>query len=69
MTRRNYHSQKKVIQYVNIRKKSIGFKKNTNNHGFFHYNIRADPMFGIGYVDVRQIPCICSTNLSKLASP
>ena len=41
-----------------IFKKSAAFKKNIKNHGLiFHYNIRADPMLGIGYVAVRHIPC------------
>ena len=39
-------------------------------HGLnFHYTIQEDPMLGIGYCDVRRIPCICSDYLRKLASP
>ena len=42
---------------MNIKKKYVGFKKNIKKHDFiFHYNIRKDPMLGIGYVDVRSMP-------------
>ena len=34
----------------------------------FHYNIKADPMLGIGYVAVIWIPCSCSECLSKVSS-
>ena len=32
MTGRNYHIRKNV-QYMNIKKKYVGFKKNIKNHG------------------------------------
>ena len=35
----------------------------------FHYNIRADPMLGIGYVSIRQIQCRCYAYLRKMSSP
>ena len=58
------------VQYMNIKKKYFGFKGNIKNYGLpFHYNIREDPMLGIGYVAVRRIPCSCSACLSELDSP
>ena len=42
---------------MNIKNKYVGFKKNINNRGsLFQYNIRADTLLGVGYVDVRRIP-------------
>ena len=35
----------------------------------FQYNIREEDMLGIGYVNVRWIPCRCYSCLRKLASP
>ena len=55
---------------MNINKKYVGFKKNIKKHGLlFHYNIRAYPLLGIGFVGVRRIPCSCSELLRKLAYP
>ena len=55
---------------MNIKKKTVGFKKNIKNYGMgFHYNIRTDPMLGIIYVGFRQIPCSCSACLRKLNFP
>ena len=34
----------------------------------FHYNIRASPVWGIGYVDYIRIPCSCNASLRKLVS-
>ena len=49
-------------------KKYIGFKNNIKKHGLiFHYNIRADPMLGVGYVDIIWIQCICYACLKKMA--
>ena len=60
MTRRYSHSHKN-IQYMNIKKKYVGFKNNIKNDCLiFQYNIQAYPMLGIGYVSVIQIPCSCS---------
>ena len=55
---------------MNIKKKYVGFKKNINKRGLiFQYKIRSDPMFGIGYVAVRRIPCSCHACLSELSYP
>ena len=54
---------------MSIKKKYVNFRKNINKHGLvFHYNIRADPMLGMGYVSVRRIPCSFSVCLRKLDS-
>ena len=61
--------KKEDIQYINAKKKSVGFNKNIKKHGLlFHYNIRAYTLLGIFYVYVRSILCICSECLRKLAS-
>ena len=36
---------------------------------FFYYNIRTDPLLGIGYVDFKWIPCSFYSLLSKLDYP
>ena len=55
---------------MNIKKKAVGSNRNIKKHGLlFRYNIKADPLLGVGYVEVRRIPCICSGYLSKLDSP
>ena len=55
---------------MNIKKTYVGLKKNIFNRGFIsHYNIRADPMFSIGYVAVRQITCSCCACLRQMDSP
>ena len=55
---------------MNIKGKTVGFKKNVKKNGLVrHYNLRADPLLGIGYVAVKQIPCSCSAGLIKLDSP
>ena len=60
ITRRHNHLQKIKMFNTWILRKTVGLKKNIKNHGLiFHYNIRYDDMLGIGYVDVRCIPCIC----------
>ena len=54
---------------MNIKKKAVCFKKIIKKHGLlFHYNIIADHSLGICYVDIRQIPCSCSSCVRKLAS-
>ena len=54
---------------MTVKKEDIGFRKNIKKHGLiFHYNIRVDPMLGIGYVAVRRIRCIYYACLSKLSS-
>ena len=65
--RKHYHLQKINVQYMNIKKNSIGFNNDIKSIDlFFLYNIRADPMLGIGYVDVRQILCSRYGCLRKL---
>ena len=55
---------------MNIKGKAVGFKNNIKKHGLvFHFNIRADPMLGIGYVAIIRIPCSCSGYLRKLDYP
>ena len=55
---------------MNINNKDVGFKKNINKHGLiFQSNIRSDPLLGICYVAVIQIPRSCSECLRKLTSP
>ena len=62
---KKYHAR-----YINIKKKSVGFKKNNKKRGLlFHYNKRADILLAIGYVDCRSISCRCSSYVRKLASP
>ena len=34
-----------------------------------HYNFRADPALGLGYVAVRRIPCACNACVSQLKEP
>ena len=44
---------------MNIKKIYVGFKNNVKTHGLpFHYTISTYHMLGVGYVDVRWIPCI-----------
>ena len=65
----NYHSQLK-FQYIKIKKRTFGFKKNTKKHDLiFNYNIREDPMLGIIYVDIICIPCIYYVCLRKMVYP
>ena len=50
--------------------KNVGFKRKIKKHGLiFHCNIRADPMLGLGYFFVRQIPYSCYECLRKLYYP
>ena len=57
LNKRNYHLKKRVINtWILI--KYVGFRKNMKRCGLiFYYNIITDPLFGIGYVTVRIIPC------------
>ena len=58
LNKRQYNLQKKHVQYINIKKKAVGFKKNIKKRGLlFHYNLIAEPLLGIFYVSIRQIPC------------
>ena len=57
MKRRRYHLQKDV-QCMNIKKNGL----------LFHYNIRADPMLGIGYAAVIRIQCSYFSCVSNLDS-
>ena len=61
LNKRHCHLQKTYhVQYMNIKKKAVGIKKNIDKHGLlFHYNIREDPLLGIGYVSIRWITCSC----------
>ena len=39
--KRNYHLQEENVQYINIKDKAVGSKKNINKHGVrFRYSIR-----------------------------
>ena len=66
--RRHYNLQK--VQCMIGNKKVVVPKKNIKKYCLiFHYNIRAYPMLGIGYVAVIWIPFICSACLRKMYSP
>ena len=62
---------KKIIFTTYIwRKKAVVLKNNIKKYGLlFLYNIRADTLLGIGYVDSRWVPYLYSKWLSKRDSP
>ena len=52
---------KNCVQYMNVKKTVVVFKKNMKNCGLpFHCNIIADALLEMCYVSVRLIPCSCS---------
>ena len=54
---RNYYLQKNDVEYMNIKKNLLVSRRILKIVFDFHYNIQEDSMLGIGYVDVRRIPC------------
>ena len=66
--RLNHHLQKRIFSLYIIIKKVVVLKENIRNCGFFHYNIRADPLLSISYVVDRWISCSYSDYLSKMSS-
>ena len=55
---------------MNIKEKAVDLKNNIKKHGLlFHYNIIADHLLGVGYVNVRWLPCIFLECLRKLFPP
>ena len=68
MRQRKYHYQEaESVKYRGIKKVATGFDTGKHNGVMGHYNIRADPMLGKGFVAMRRIPVAASdeTNSSR----
>ena len=66
---RYYHVQDcNKVRYHNISKVTKGWIKDTfkGNGVQHHYNFRADPVLGLGYIAVRRIPCMCDSCAQQL---
>ena len=61
------------VRYSNLCKRTKGWKKQVHNqkgNGIqYHYNFRADPVLGLGYIAVRRIPCACHACIDQLNKP
>ena len=60
------------IRFASLCKGTKGWIRNksqTRNGIQHHYNFRADPALGPGYVAVRRIPCACNACVSQLKEP
>ena len=58
--------KKMYVQYMNIKKKNVGFRKIIKRHGFlFHCDIWEYTLLGITYVAVIWIFCGCYACLIK----
>ena len=61
-----------TVSYPNLTKKTKGWKKISNqkyNGIQHHYNFRADPVLGLGFLAVRRIPCACEACIIQLKKP
>ena len=59
------------MKYTLLRKGTKGWPKNQNekkNGIQHHYNFRADPSIGLGFVAARRIPCFCTACQDQLKS-
>ena len=69
---RFYHVQDPTkIRFGNISKTTKGWLKEkgqTANGIRHHYNFRADPALGLGFIASRRIPCMCVSCVSQLKS-
>ena len=72
LNERFYHVQKpENVRYQNISKGTKGWIKHRNQKGNgiqHHYNFRADPALGVGFIAVRRIPCMCEGCITQLNS-
>ena len=70
MQERVYHVQDPAkVKYTNLSMAAVGFESGEHNGILAHYNLRADPALGVGWVVVRRIPCACIQCLEQLELP
>ena len=73
MSERFYYVQDPTqVRFVTLSKATKGWKRihSQRRDGIqHHYNFRADPVLGPGYIAVRRIPCACKACVSQLKLP
>ena len=73
LSQRFYHVHSfHELTYPSLCKATVGWDKRSNEKGngiLHHYNLRADPKLGYGYVAVRRIPCACDACVCQLKEP